>query len=118
MGQISIRMYNCAGVNNLTMKKLPLKKSSQYDVILLGLTPCRLVGGDTNFFLGLTMETVCFSEILVSTYESTRRYNSEQHRHPHHHERQISHSSQVTNMHIEIVRDCRKLIKAPELISQ
>jgi hypothetical protein len=26
------------------------------------------------------METVCFSEILVSTYESTRRQNREKHR--------------------------------------
>jgi hypothetical protein len=28
----------------------------------------------------LKMETVCFSETLVSTYESTRRHNPEQHR--------------------------------------
>jgi hypothetical protein len=28
----------------------------------------------------LKMETVCFSETLVSTYESTRRYNAEQYR--------------------------------------
>jgi hypothetical protein len=37
------------------------------------VTPCRLVG--------LKMETVCFSETLASTDESTRRQNPEQHRH-------------------------------------
>jgi hypothetical protein len=41
----------------------------------------------------LKMETVCFSETLVSTYKSTRRYNpEEQHRHLHRRwEPQISH---------------------------
>jgi hypothetical protein len=35
----------------------------------------------------LKMETTCFSETLVSTYESTRRHNPEQqHRNPHRHE--------------------------------
>jgi hypothetical protein len=29
------------------------------------------------------METVCFSETLVSTYESTRHHSPEQHRHFH-----------------------------------
>jgi hypothetical protein len=53
------------------------------------VTPCRLVGryqyvGETYFFAStaLKMETVCFSEILVSAYESTQRFNPEQHRHP------------------------------------
>jgi hypothetical protein len=32
---------------------------------------------------GLKMETVCFSKMLVSAYESTRRHNPEQHCHPH-----------------------------------
>jgi hypothetical protein len=37
------------------------------------------------------METVCFSETLVSTYKSTRRHNPEQHRHLHHRENLKSH---------------------------
>jgi hypothetical protein len=38
------------------------------------------------------METVCFSETLLSTYESTRRHNpEEQHRHPHRRENLRSH---------------------------
>jgi hypothetical protein len=38
-------------------------------------------------------ETVCFSETLVSSYESTRRQNPEQqHRHPHRHENLKSHN--------------------------
>jgi hypothetical protein len=34
----------------------------------------------------LKMEAVCFSETLVSTYESMQHHNSEEHHHPHHHE--------------------------------
>jgi hypothetical protein len=37
------------------------------------------------------MKTVCFSETLVSTYESTRRLNLEQYRHPHRRENLKSH---------------------------
>jgi hypothetical protein len=41
---------------------------------------------------GLKMEAVCSSEILVSTYESTRRYNpAKQHRHLHRRENLRSH---------------------------
>jgi hypothetical protein len=44
------------------------------------VTPCRRIGryrrfGETSS--GLNMETVCLSEKLVSTYESTRRHNPE-----------------------------------------
>jgi hypothetical protein len=31
--------------------------------------------------MAVKMETECFSETLVSTYESTRRHNPEEHRH-------------------------------------
>jgi hypothetical protein len=34
---------------------------------------------------GLNMETVCFSETLASTDESTRRQNPQEHHHHHHH---------------------------------
>jgi hypothetical protein len=35
----------------------------------------------------LSMETLCFSEMIVSTYESTLRHSPEkQHRHIHHRE--------------------------------
>jgi hypothetical protein len=37
------------------------------------------------------MDTVCFSETLVSTYESIRRHNTEQHRHLHSRENLKSH---------------------------
>jgi hypothetical protein len=49
------------------------------NVSLLGCNADGLAGS----YLGLKMEVVCFSETLVSTYESTRRYNPEQHRHLH-----------------------------------
>jgi hypothetical protein len=56
-------------------------------VLFWVITLCRLVG---RYYRcretqppssALKMETVRFSETLVSTYESTRRYNPEQHRH-------------------------------------
>jgi hypothetical protein len=50
------------------------------------VAPCRLVGRYHRFG-GMKMETVCFSETLVSTYESTRRHNPEQ---QHHHCRGLS----------------------------
>jgi hypothetical protein len=45
------------------------------------LVPCRLVGFRAS---ALKMETVCFSEKLASTDESTRRQNPEEHHHHHH----------------------------------
>jgi hypothetical protein len=60
------------------------------DVVLLG---CDVVKTRTqmpafrrnilSLSSGLKMETVCFSETLVFTYESTRRHNPEQHYHLH-----------------------------------
>jgi hypothetical protein len=45
--------------------------------------------------VALKMEIVCFSETLVSAYESTQRQNpEEQHRHPHRRENLKSHSSE------------------------
>jgi hypothetical protein len=41
------------------------------------LAPCRLVGRSS----ALKMETVCFSETLASTDESTRLKNPEEHHH-------------------------------------
>jgi hypothetical protein len=52
------------------------------DVVLLG-------------FSAMMMETVCFSETLVSTYESTRRQNSEKRHHPHRLENLKSHINSV-----------------------
>jgi hypothetical protein len=50
------------------------------------------VVGKTQTFRGkivsifrVEMETVCLSETLVSTYESTWRHSPEEHRHPHSH---------------------------------
>jgi hypothetical protein len=44
--------------------------------------------------IALSMETVCFSETVISTYESTWRQNPEQqHRHPHRRENLISHKN-------------------------
>jgi hypothetical protein len=64
---------------------------------------CRLVGTCQRFretyclylqpWRWLNMETVCFSETLLSTDESTRRQNpEEQHRHPHCRENLKSHT--------------------------
>jgi hypothetical protein len=39
----------------------------------------------------LKMETVCFPEMLLSTHESTRRHNPEEHRHLHRRENDKSH---------------------------
>jgi hypothetical protein len=50
------------------------------------VTPCKLVRLKI-----LKMETICFSESLVSIYESTRRHNPEQHRHLHRRENLRSH---------------------------
>jgi hypothetical protein len=56
---------------------------SLYMTMFWGLTPCGLVGGYQRFRASaLKMETVFFSETLVSTYKSTRRLNPEHH-HPH-----------------------------------
>jgi hypothetical protein len=41
------------------------------------VTPCRLVGRYQRS--ALKMETVCFYETLVSTYESTKNHNPQQH---------------------------------------
>jgi hypothetical protein len=41
----------------------------------------------------LKMEAKCFSETVVYTYESTRRHNPEQHRHPHGRENLKSHEN-------------------------
>jgi hypothetical protein len=43
----------------------------------------------------LKMETACFSEMLASTGESTRRQNSEEHHHPHRRENLKSHKSKA-----------------------
>jgi hypothetical protein len=58
-------------------------------VVFCVVTPCGLVDEYERFrrnilprSSGLKMGTVCFSETLVSTYKSTRRYSPEdQHRH-------------------------------------
>jgi secreted PhoX family phosphatase len=41
------------------------------------------------------METVCFSETLVSTYESTRHHNPEEHQHLHRRENLKTQSNTV-----------------------
>jgi hypothetical protein len=43
----------------------------------------------------LNMKRECFSETLVSIYESTRRHNPEQHRHAHRRENLKSHINSV-----------------------
>jgi hypothetical protein len=50
-------------------------------------------GFGTSHTSSLKMETVFFSEKLVSTYVSTRRYNPEEHRHLHRRENLKSHIS-------------------------
>jgi hypothetical protein len=59
------------------------------------LAPCRLVGRCQRFgeSSALKMETVCFSETLASTNESTRRQDPEDHHHhPHRRENLKSHN--------------------------
>jgi hypothetical protein len=46
---------------------------------------------DTRETCCLKTERACFSETSVSTYQSTRRHNPEQHRHPHRRENLKSH---------------------------
>jgi hypothetical protein len=59
------------------------------------LAPCGLVG---RFPQAKKMQTVWFSETLMSTDESTRRQNSEeQHRRPHHRENRKSRSVGTVN---------------------
>jgi hypothetical protein len=49
------------------------------------------------------METVCFSETFVSAYESTRRYNLEEHHDLHRRENLKSYTWKLVNKEKQIV---------------
>jgi hypothetical protein len=51
-------------------------------IMIWAVAPCTFVGRCQHFEeTALKMETVCFSETLASTDESTRHQNSEDHHH-------------------------------------
>jgi hypothetical protein len=54
----------------------------------------------------LKMETVCFSETLATTDESTRRQNPEEHHHPHRRENLKSHMLQTSLQGKQVVLVC------------
>jgi hypothetical protein len=75
---------NLQQLNYVILLIIILRKENRLRVLMLifwAVTPCGLVDRYQRF--RAEVEAVCFSETLVSTYKSTRRHNSDEHRHLH-----------------------------------